>query len=397
MSSKSPFRFASALSTLSDIGQAVDEVCRQALQQLQTPPHLAVLFISANYPALDDGLAARVCDYLNAGILLGGTGEAIVGTGQEIEGTPAVSLWLAHLDGVRLIPMHLQLERTADGASIVGWPDALAQDWPDRATMFVIGDPFSFPADLMVERLNEDRPGLRVMGGMASGASAPGESRLLLGTDMLTTGAVAVMLSGPVTVTSVVSQGCRPIGHHLVVTKSEGNVIHELGGKPALLQLKAIFDTLATSEQQLVQQGLHLGRVVNEYQDRFQQGDFLVRNVMGIDPDRGSIAVGDFLHPGQTVQFHVRDHRTADDEMQQLLAAVRKDAIHAPQAGLLFTCNGRGTRLFPEPHHDARLVHTYCGDIPLAGFFAAGELGPIGGKNFMHGFTACLALFRAAQ
>ena len=261
--------------------------------------------------------------------------------------------------------------------------------------MLMLGDPFSFPADLMVERLNEDRPDLCVMGGMASGAAAPGESRLLLGTHVVTTGAVAVLVHGPIAVTSVVSQGCRPIGHHLIVTKAEGNVIHELGGKPALLQLKAIFDTLATSEQQMVQRGLHLGCVVNEYQDHFQQGDFLVRNVMGIDPDRGSIAVGDYLHAGQTVQFHVRDHQTADDEMRQLLAAVAKDHAQPPLAGLLFTCNGRGTRLFPEPHHDAGLVRTYLGDIPLAGFFAAGELGPIGGKNFMHGFTASLALFRS--
>ncbi len=397
MSATSEFRFASALSTHPDIERAMDEVCRQALTQLQGPPHLAVLFVSARYPDWDHGLAARVCDQLGTDVLLGGHGEAIVGTGQEIEETPAVTLWLGRLDGVRLIPMHLQLERTPDGASIVGWPDELARDWPHPATMLVIGDPFSFPADLMVERLNEDRPGLCVMGGMASGGAAPGDSRLFLGTDVLTTGAVAVMLSGPLTVTSVVSQGCRPIGHHLVVTKSEGNVIHELGGKPALLQLKAIFDTLAASEQQLVQRGLHLGRVVDEYRDRFEQGDFLVRNVMGIDPDRGSIAVGDYLHPGQTVQFHVRDHHTADAEMQQLLAAARRNAAHAPQAGLLFTCNGRGTRLFHEPHHDARLVEKYCGAIPLAGFFAAGELGPIAGQNFLHGFTASLALFGPAQ
>jgi small ligand-binding sensory domain FIST len=391
MPSKSPLRFASTCSQLTDLNEAVDDVCRRALQQLQQKPDLAALFISASYPEWDDRLASRVCERLGTDRLLGASGEAIVSTAQEIEAEPAVSLWLAHLEGVRLIPMHLQLERTPDGSSIVGWPDELAHDWPAGATMLVLGDPFSFPADLMVERLNDDRPDLCVMGGMASGAAVPGESRLLLGTQMLKTGAVAVMLSGGVTVTTVVSQGCRPIGHHLVVTKSEGNVIHELGGKPALLQLKAIFDTLPTSEQQLVQQGLHLGRVVNECQDRFQQGDFLVRNVMGIDPDRGSIAVGDYLHPGQTVQFHVRDHHTADEEMRQMLAGKRNDG---PAAGLLFTCNGRGTRLFPEPHHDAGLVREYLGDIPLAGFFAAGELGPIGGKNFMHGFTASLALFR---
>lgn len=397
MSSCPQFCFASAVSTQPDLGQALEQVCESALEQLQATPHLAVLFVSAEYPSPDDGLAARVSARLNTDLLLGGTGESIVGTGREIEGQPAVSLWLARMEGVRLVPMHLQLERTSDGASIVGWPDQLSEHWPTRATMLVIGDPFTFPADLMVERLNEDRPDLCVVGGMASGAAVPGESRLFLGHEVLKTGAVAVMLDGPVKATTVVSQGCRPIGHHLIVTKSEGNLIQELGGKPALLQLKSIFDTLATSEQQLVQRGLHLGRVVNEYQDRFTQGDFLIRNVLGIDPDTGSIAVGDFIRPGQTVQFHVRDHHTADEEMRQLLAAVRGDAWRSPLAGLLFTCNGRGTQLFPEPHHDARLVREYLGDIPLAGFFAAGEIGPIGGKNFMHGFTASLVLFEPDQ
>jgi small ligand-binding sensory domain FIST len=397
MPSSPRFRFASALSTQPDLSQAVEEVCESALGQLQAMPDLAVLFISAEYPAIDEGLAADVRARLKAGVLLGGTGESIVGTSREIEGQPAVSLWLASLEDVRVVPMHLQLERTPEGASIVGWPDELSEHWPTDATMLVVGDPYTFPADLMVERLNEDRPDLHVVGGMASGAAAPGESRLFLGDKVLRTGAAAVMLAGPLRVTTVVSQGCRPIGHHLIVTKSEGNVIQELGGKPALLQLKSIFDTLATSEQQLVQRGLHLGRVVNEYQDQFTQGDFLVRNVMGIDPDTGSMAVGDFFRPGQTVQFHVRDHRTADEEMRQLLAVVRDDAQRSPLAGLLFTCNGRGTRLFPEPHHDAHVIREYLGDIPLAGFFAAGEIGPIGGKNFMHGFTASLVLFEPDQ
>ncbi|MHB8956399.1 MAG: FIST signal transduction protein [Pirellulaceae bacterium] len=397
MSSSSQFRFASALSTQSDLAEALEQVCESALGQLQATPHLAVLFVGSEYGSLDDGLAARVSARLSAGMLWGGTAEAIVGRGQEIEGQPAVSLWLAHMENVRLIPMHLQLERTPEGASIIGWPDQLSERWPDHATMLTIGDPFSFPADLMVERLNEDRPDLCVVGGMTSGAAAPGESRLFLGREVHSAGAVAIMLDGPLTTTTVVSQGCRPIGNHLIVTKSEGNLVQELGGKPALLQLKSIFDTLATTEQQLVQRGLHLGRVVNEYKDRFTQGDFLVRNVIGIDPDSGSIAVGDFFRPGQTVQFHVRDHHTADEEMRQMLASCRQDAQRSPVAGLLFTCNGRGSRLFPAPHHDAQVVREYLGDIPLAGFFAAGEIGPIGGKNFMHGFTASLVLFEPAR
>ena len=178
---------------------------------------------------------------------------------------------------------------------------------PSRRRCWYLAIPFSFPADVMLQRLNDDRPGLQVVGGMASTAAAPGENRLFFGPRAETEGAVAVILDGAVRIKTVVSQGCRPVGTHFVVTKSEGNVVYELGGKPALLQLKAIFDTLPTSEQRLVETGLHLGRVVNEYQDQFEQGDFLVRNVMGIDPNDGSVAVGDFFRPGQTVQFHVRD------------------------------------------------------------------------------------------
>jgi small ligand-binding sensory domain FIST len=192
---------------------------------------------------------------------------------------------------------------------------------------------------------------------------------------------------------TVVSQGCRPIGHAFVVTKAERNVIYELGGKPALAQLREIFDTLPTREQRLVQRALHVGRVVSEYQERFEQGDFLVRNVVGIDANTGAIAIGDYIRPGQTVQFHVRDQEAADAELTQLLADARSRGGANPAGALLFTCNGRGTRMFSKAHHDAEAVERAFGSLPLAGFFAQGELGPIGKHNFTHGFTASIGLF----
>jgi small ligand-binding sensory domain FIST len=227
---------------------------------------------------------------------------------------------------------------------------------------------------------------------MASGGAQPGENRLLLGAQTHAEGAVAVHVSGPVRLKTVVSQGCRPIGRPLVVTKAERNIIYELGGKPALVQLRAIFDTLPTSEQRLVQRALHVGRVVSEYQDRFDQGDFLVRNVLGIDAASGAIAIGDYLRPGQTVQFHIRDEHAADAELAQLLSAAKQASGSPPAGALLFTCNGRGTRMFSQPHHDAAAVERAFGPIPLAGFFAQGELGPIGQHNFIHGFTASIGL-----
>jgi small ligand-binding sensory domain FIST len=235
-----------------------------------------------------------------------------------------------------------------------------------------------------------------VIGGMASGGSEPGHNHLFFGRKALAEGAVAALVSGPVRLRTVVSQGCRPIGRPFVVTRAERNVIYELGGKPALIQLKEIFDSLPTREQLLVQKALHVGRVVSEYQERFEQGDFLVRNVTGLDPAAGALAVGDYIRTGQTIQFHVRDQEAADAELRQLLSAARK-ASPGPAGALLFTCNGRGTRMFGQPNHDAEALAKSLGPVPAAGFFAQGEIGPIGRQNFMHGFTASVAIFEQAQ
>ena len=394
------FHFASALSTPSNpsnLSAAIDEVCEQALEQFTAPPDLALLFASADLAENADQLAREVKARLGVAVLLGCTGESLVGVGREVEGQTALSLWLARMPGVSLLPMHLTFERTPEGGTFLGWPDELLDGWPKDATMLAMGDPFSFPADVLLERMNDEQPGLPIIGGMASGAATPGEARLFWNERTWEEGAVAVLLSGAVRVRSVVSQGCRPIGRHFVITKSERNVIFELGGQPALKQLEAIFKTLPTREQQLVNQGLHVGRVVSEYQDHFEQGDFLVRNVMGFDPDVGAIAIGDFVRPGQTVQFHIRDHQTAEEDLRRLLTAVQNDPSTDPRGALLFTCNGRGSRFFPEPHHDATAIQTALGKIPLAGFFAAGELGPVAGKNFLHGFTASIALLEPAS
>jgi small ligand-binding sensory domain FIST len=384
---------ASALSTRPRWDDALREAAAVASESLAATADLALVFFSPHHAEAADRIAAEASRLLGTTNLLGCTGEAIAGTGQEIEEQPAISLWLARWPGVRATPMHLEFERTAEGGALKGWPDELAGDWPAHSFLLVLGEPFSFPADFLLERMNEDRPQVRVLGGMASGAAQPGDNRLLLGSRTIAEGAVALHVSGPVRLVTVVSQGCRPIGRPFVVTKAERNVIYELGGKPALVQLRAIFDTLPTREQRLVQTALHVGRVVSEYQERFDQGDFLVRNVVGIDASSGAIAIGDYIRPGQTIQFHIRDEDAADAELTQLLSAARGNCGAAPTGALLFTCNGRGTRMFSRPHHDADAVARAFGPIPLAGFFAQGELGPIGQQNFMHGFTASIGLF----
>ncbi|HET6879526.1 MAG TPA: FIST N-terminal domain-containing protein [Pirellulales bacterium] len=382
-------RFAAALSTLENTDDAVARACDEAGEQLGARPDLAMVFFSPHHAAKAKTASEEIRRRLSPGCLLGCTAEAIVGGSREVEGDAAVSLWLAAMPGVTLHSLSLEFQRSPEGGAVSGWPDDLPASSPPGSALLLLADPFSFPADWLLERLSEDRPGVPVLGGMASGAASPGGNRLLLNDRVLDSGAVGALLYGAVEVQPVVSQGCRPIGRHYVITKAEQNVILELSGKPPLAQLQELFDTLSARDQQLVQGGLHVGRVINEYQDRFQRGDFLVRNCIGADRDTGALAIGDFVRAGQTVQFHLRDAQTADEDLREMVAGAT-----GATGALLFTCNGRGTRLFDQPDHDVSVLRELLGPIPVAGFFAQGEMGPIGGKNFLHGFTASCALFR---
>src|SRR5262249_46484718 len=215
-----------------------------------------------------------------------------------------------------------------------------------------------------------------------------GSGPLVLNETAVEVGAVGVLIRGPVPVRAVVSQGCRPIGRPFLVTKARDNVIEELGGRTPLDCLREVYEGLSEPDRALFQHGLHLGLVMNEYRDRFGRGDFLIRNIFGLDRDSGALAAADRIRTGQTVQFQVRDAASADADLRELLRGGKSAA-----AALLFSCNGRGTRMFPKPDHDANVVAEELGPVPLAGLFAAGELGPVGGRNFLHGYTASVAVF----
>ncbi len=226
-----------------------------------------------------------------------------------------------------------------------------------------MGDPYSFPAESFLDWIDTHHPGLRVVGGMASAARGPGGNRLALGTQVRTGGAVGAFLGPGAEVATLVSQGCRPFGDPLVVTKAEHNLLYELAGRPALEQVVAqARDSLSEAEMVLLESGgLHLGHVIDEHKERFGRGDFLVRNVLGADRATGAIAVGDPVAVGTTVQFHLRDAESADQDLHELVAEHRADAA------LVFTCNGRGTRLFGEPHHDVRVLTEHLGRGPHGG------------------------------
>jgi small ligand-binding sensory domain FIST len=386
--------FAAALSTSSDTMQAVDQTCAEALARLGGKADLALVFFSPHHGAAANELVTALQVKLGSACLLGCQGEAIVSNEREVEDGPALSLWLAHWSApVEQSPFHLTLEETSEGHSLLGWPDDLQHAKPAEAAILMLADPFSFPADYCVHQVNEDFPGLRVMGGMSSGNPGPGAASLVLGSETLPVGAVGVLLQGGTAIRSVVSQGCRPIGKPLVITKARDNVILELGGKAALVQLQELWQELGPQDQALVRQGLHIGRVLSEYKGDFQRGDFLVRNVIGLDKSRGSIAITDRVRVGQTIQFHVRDADTADEDLHELLQIDMSAHDKRPAGALLFTCNGRGTRLFERPNHDASVIRAEVGHIPVAGLFAQGEIGPVSGQNSLHGFTASVVLF----
>jgi small ligand-binding sensory domain FIST len=394
--------FASALSVLPSSLPAVAEACDEAGARLGGQPDLAMLFFSPHHAEHARDLAAELDRRLGPKAALGCIAEAVIGGSRELEQQPALSLWLARwARPVQAEPFHLTLERTADGPSLLGWPDALLGDTtsegdpfaPPRSVVLLLGDPFTFPADLFLTRMNEDCRGVPVLGGMASGIRQAGDCKLIAGPALRDQGAVGVLLEGDVGLRWIVSQGCRPIGRPLVITRAQQNVILEMGGRSPLEQLKELWQTLSPQDQELFQRGLHLGRVLNEYQSDFQRGDFLIRNVLGLEKQTGALIINDQVRIGQTVQFQVRDAASADEDLHALLQLCLGTLERRPAAALVFSCNGRGTRMFPGPDHDAGAVRQEVGEVPLAGFFANGELGPVGGQNFIHGFTASVALF----
>jgi len=385
-------RCGAAASTLSRLDEAIGEAVAEAVAQLAgRRPDLAVVFVSSAYGEAIRPTLEGVHDLVDAGCLIGGTAEGVLANAVEYEIGPAVAVWLASLPQATITPLPLEYSQTADGGTFLGWPERFT--WPADAAVLLLADPFSFPVDSLISRLADDRPGLPIIGGMASGGSRPGGNTLVMDRQTYDAGAVGVIIGGGVRIRPVVSQGCRPIGQPFVVTRAEDNMLFELGGRPAFGRLQELYGTLDDHDRQLVRTSLHVGRVASEYQDRFERGDFLVRNVVGADPETGVVAVGDCIRTGQTVQFHVRDAATAHDDLVELLA---QSAARQAAGGLVFTCNGRGSRMFKTASHDAGCLQEMLGPLPVAGFFAQGEIGPIGPKNCLHGFTASIALFEPA-
>jgi small ligand-binding sensory domain FIST len=380
-------RVGAGLSTSESAWEAATEAAREARGGALggAEVDLAFVFLSPAHLVEAEAAAEAVREELAPRHLLGCVAEGVVAGVRELEGGPAVAVWAGALPGAEIECFHVAAVQTDGGIAVAGFPEL-----EDPGLVALLVDPFTFPIGSFLTRLNEARERIPLVGGIAAGGRQPGAQALILDDAVHVEGAVGAVVSG-LPVLTVVSQGCRPIGHEAVITRCEGNVVYELAGRPALERLRGEIAALSSEEQALAARGLLAGLVIDENRPEYDTGDFLMRGLLGADEATGALSLGDTVRVGQTLRFFVRDAASADADLRQALADALRRA--RPAGALLFTCNGRGTNMFPEPDHDARVVAEALGTRALAGFFCGGEIGPVGGKAFLHGFTATLAVF----
>ncbi len=384
-----------AISQEPDVEQAVQALHDSTIQSLgQNPPDLAFLFFSSFFSENASSLQALIHEKISPHVLVGCMNNGVIGGSQEFESEPAIILWSARLPDVTVRPIRLEAQEQNSHLTLHGWPESI-DSGGKQPYVFLFADPFTSPIEEVFSSIEKDCPGSPVIGGIASGGTDSGENQLLLNQDIYDSGVVGVVLWGHLDVRTVVSQGCQPIGEPYVVTKAERNIIYELGGMPMLERLKVTMqDIRENNPSQVGHQSLQVGIAMDEYRGVLGQGDFLIRDLMGADESSGGVAISDVVQEGQTLQFHVRDANAADQELTKLLAEDQSTHVDQPAKGvLLFSCICRGERLFSHPHHDVLAVREQIGDVPIAGFFAGGEIGPVGGRNYLHGYTASVALF----
>jgi small ligand-binding sensory domain FIST len=385
-------RVGAGLSTHDDGRKAARAAIDAALAPLAgAPADLVLLFVSPQHEDVQREIIDIATDRVEGATVLGCSAGGVIGTRREIEDAPGVAAWAASLPGIGVQPFRLTFQREDDHAIVEGLEDLPSAD--EQPLILMLADPFSFPADVLLDHLNDTGASIPIVGGMASGGLEAGRNSLYFNDEILRDGAVGAILTGA-GMTTVVSQGCRPVGRTYAVTRAERNVLFELGGAPAMSRIEELYEGSTERDQLLIRRGLHVGSAITETKPELGRGDFLIRNVVGVDRETGAIAISDLIEVGRTVQFQVRDAESAREDLRVVLERERRARPTDVAGALLFSCNGRGSALFGQPDHDVGAVRHAFGDVPVAGFFAAGEIGPVAGKNFLHGFTASILLFR---
>lgn len=388
--------FGDGLAVDTDLTHAAESAVAQALGPLAgRRPDLFCVFVAASDPAAVEVAGRRAMELSGAVTTLGCSAEGVIGDGRGVELTSAVSAWAAVLPDARVTPFHL--ESPDDGEfPISGMPDY--GDHTGGATALLLADPVTFPVESFIADSNEKRPWLPFVGGLVSSEQGAQGHRLFVQGRTVRTGAVGVVLDGNVTTRTMIGQGSRPVGPPMTVTRAEGTVIYELAGQPALTRLEEVVRGLDPQDRRLVRPALVLGIAMDEYAEEHGRGDFIVRTVVGADGEQGAVAMLEPVAVGRTARLHVHDARTADAEMEHMLAQFREEDSFGPSEGaLMFSCNGRGSVLFATADHEVQAVRSGLGVSGVAGFFAQGEIGPVGARNYVHGYTVSVLAFGATK
>ena len=363
--------------------------------QLQAPRvSLGLVFVNPRFFPHAAQILELLRVHARIPLLVGCSSTSLIAGDREIEEKTGLVLGLYYFPEATLQPFHFTQAKLEEAGGPGYWQRETGLNTAKINGWLVFADPFHLDCESWLQSWNEAFAPLPIVGGLASGEPSEQLTQVYLNGQVFEEGGVAVAVGGGVRLASLISQGCTPIGETWTITKAERNFIHEIGNRPAYEVLAETFNNLPAQDQKKSRGNLFVGLVINEYLDEFHRGDFLIRNLIGADPKSGTIAVGALPRPGQTLQFQRRDAATGTEDLTALLQRAQKQlAGRTVYGACLCSCNGRGQHLFGEPHHDARHVQQQFGPIGLAGFFCNGEIGPVGEKNFLHGYTASLALF----
>ena len=390
-------KWTSAISDAPSFTEAVTDACEQVLHNLEgQKPDLAIVFMSSQHAPSYYSTPELIYEKLSPGALFGCSAAGVIGAGHEVERRTAVAVCAASMPGVNVHTFAIENYELPDlDAPPEAWEELIGAPAAECPAIMLLPDPFSIPAEELLSGLDYAYPNAVKVGGLASGGDAPGSNALFNGKQVRRSGVVGAAFTGNLVVDSVVAQGCKPIGSPMVITESERNVIHTLDGDRPLEVLRSIFEQSDKAERRLIERSLQIGIVMDPLNDSFAAGDFLIRNVIGADEEGGTLAVGEMVQEGQVVQFHVQDADAADEDLRVMLERYAEGmAGDEPASALLFTCLGRGQNLFGTPDHETGRFRSIVAPIPLAGFFCNGEIGPVGGTTFLHGYTSSFALFK---
>ncbi len=358
-------------------------------------PDVVFAFCSPHHREHYHEIIPACFDAFAGAAIFGSAAGGVIGGGREIEGVPALSITGAVLPGVEVSTFHLDPDEGPWPADPEGWRTRLDLAADPAPAMVLLSDPFTIDITQTLVQLDRSYPASTKVGGVLSAATQPGEGALFCGETTYTNGLCGLALSGNLVVDTLVAQGCRPIGTPLFVTRAEANIIRELDGRPAARVLQELFEQASPHDRQLMRSALFIGLVMRSNQEVYRPGDFVVRNVIGLDANTGALAIGSLAPKNGVVQFHIRDAGTSAQDLADTLAGYGGRRVR-PAGGLMFSCVGRGIGLYRQPNHDVDEVREHLGELPLGGCFCGGEIGPSGAATLLHGYTSVFALFRRA-